>query len=193
MNHPIYFVRHGETEWNFDGRLQGQLDSPLTEKGQMQADRSGRILAREIADVSGFDIVASPLGRTLETARLALRHVGATPKLDARLAEIDLGQWSGLTLDEVENAHPELHETLSKPLWEFVSPGGETLEQATSRAKDWLSSIDRPTIAVSHGLIGRIIRGLHRDLPLIEAMHLEERQGVVIRLQGGQENELTLD
>lgn len=193
MDHTIYFVRHGETEWNFDGRLQGQLDSPLTEKGRSQADRSGQILAREIADASGFDVVASPLGRTLETARLALRHIGATPKPEKRLAEIDLGQWSGLTFEEVEVAHPELQATLSKPLWEFVSPGGESLEHATDRARSWLLSIGKPTIAVSHGLIGRIIRGIYLKLPLDQAMHLAERQGVVIRLQGGQEHELTLD
>lgn len=192
MDHPIYFVRHGETEWNVAGRFQGQRDSRLTERGRGQADAVGRILAREIDDVTAMDFVVSPLGRTLETARIALAHIGVTPRHDQRLAELSVGKWTGMTHYEVCAEYPDMADVLSQPMWEFKSPEGETLDQAVGRAKDWLASVTRPTVAISHGLIGRLIRGAYRGLTPNEAMTLREQQGVVILLENGQERQIAL-
>ncbi|MEO1249511.1 MAG: histidine phosphatase family protein, partial [Pseudomonadota bacterium] len=114
MDYPIYFVRHGETEWNVIGRFQGQHDSHLTERGREQAHAVGQILAREIDDIAPVDFVSSPLGRTLETARIALAHIGATPRHDPRLAEISVGRWTGMTFDEVCAEYPQMADVLSQ-------------------------------------------------------------------------------
>src|ERR1700759_389255 len=96
----IYYVRHGETQWNFDGRLQGQQDIPLNDLGRTQAAHAGGILgdlfARNGRDPSALAFVSSPLGRarsTMELVRGRLKLPPAGYALDDRLREIGYGHW----------------------------------------------------------------------------------------------------
>ena len=103
----IYLIRHGETEWNRAGRMQGQLDSPLTERGQTQARAVGETLAELTGGGDGLAMVASPLGRTMATATLIAEALGAKDiAADERLMEMSWGDWDGLTHPEIEARSP---------------------------------------------------------------------------------------
>src|SRR5262245_44604204 len=98
----IVFLRPGEPDWHDEGRLQGQQDVPLNDKGRGQAKRNGEVLKRIVPDVGTFDFVASPLGRARETMEIARTALGLDPKgyrCDHRLREATFGRWEGSTLD----------------------------------------------------------------------------------------------
>ena len=105
----VYFVRHGETSWNADSRLQGQADTDINAKGRAQATRNGEALARLIPDPAGFDFVASPLRRTRETMERVRAAMGLDPqsyRTDARLKEVHFGDWQGYTYAEMDVREP---------------------------------------------------------------------------------------
>ncbi|WP_299347974.1 histidine phosphatase family protein [uncultured Maritalea sp.] len=188
MSYPkILLMRHGETEWNVLGRTQGVLNSPLTANGRAQAEQLGRILFREIGSASGFDQYVSPLGRTLETAEGIKKHFDLAPIEDDRIQEINLGKIGGMTRFEVENEMPEQLEGKKGYEWYYGAPGGETFEQVYARSKSWLNSLKGPTIAVSHGQVGKVIRGIYCGFSKAQMLVLGEPQGVVHVLENGQE------
>ena len=101
----MFLVLHGQTEWNRDGRVQGHLDSPLTEDGRRQAVKAADILQGQNIVPGACAIVCSPIGRTRETARIIGTELGfdiSTIRSDERLKEVSLGQWEGHTYSEVE-------------------------------------------------------------------------------------------
>jgi probable phosphoglycerate mutase len=164
----IWLLRHGETEWNTEGRYQGALDSALTATGRAQADAMGASLARRFAHAAILPEVAlvSPLGRTRETARRAARFL--PPQItfteEPRLREVSAGSWDGLTQIEIEAEFPGMLDGSSPYDWFFRTPDGEGLEAALARAEAWLAGVSAPTLALSHGLFGRLLRGLYLGL-----------------------------
>lgn len=181
----IFLLRHGETEWNAAGRFQGQLDSPLTQKGRAQAVACGHRLAQ--LDVRADLFVASPLGRARQTAE-AIAGCAVMPDIafDARLAEVSLGSWDGLTLIDIDYQWPGVLDGSSADDWFFRSPDGESYELARDRAKAWLDHATGVTVAVSHGLTGRIIRGAYAGLTMPDALALPVPQDVIWHLHEGQ-------
>ena len=106
----IIFIRHGETDWNAEGRFQGQKDIPLNARGRAQARRNGETLIAAIPDVVEFDFVASPLYRTRETMEIARGAMGLDPagyRTDPILKEITFGHWEGYTAPELEVRFPD--------------------------------------------------------------------------------------
>jgi broad specificity phosphatase PhoE len=99
----LWFVRHGESVWNAEGRWQGQADPPLTERGRHQAQRAAERLAR----LGIACIVASDLGRARETAQILGARLGLAPSFDPALRELDVGRWSGHPVAEVARRWPE--------------------------------------------------------------------------------------
>ena len=199
----IYLVRHGETEWNRAGRVQGHLDSPLTANGEAQAHAVGEAL-RELIDGDGFDIVASPLGRTRATAAIirdALGDEGIAIATDDRLREISWGDWDGLTFDEIDTRDPGERARRRDDRWDHRPPGGESYAETALRAADWLAGADslagadpaRRLIAVSHGGIGRLLRGLYASLSRDEMLTLEQPQDAFHRLSDGQVGRIDAD
>jgi len=188
MPYPkILFIRHGETEWNAEGRTQGILNSPLTQKGRAQAEQLGKILVQHDVDPSDYFQVTSPLGRTLETVAGIQKHVSFDPIYESLLQEINLGNIGGMTRYEIEMEYPEHLQGKKRLDWYFGAPEGETFEQIKQRAKTWLDSLTGPTIAVSHGQLGKLIRGLYCGLTDEELLSSGEPQGVVIVLEDGKE------
>lgn len=183
--HPILLVRHGQTEWNVAARCQGQRDSDLTLHGRTQADHVGRVLARLLADDPDLRrtvrLVVSPLGRTLATAAIINRHLDLPIEKDARIAEVSFGAWEGMTREEIAAANPWLAD-LGPHGWQFHAPEGERYEQVQARLLAFLAEIDRPTIAISHGMTGRVLRAHYAGQDRDAAVRLSVPQDRVWRL-----------
>ena len=151
----IVFVRHGLTDWNASGRLQGQLDIPLNEAGRRQAE----ILRDRLAGKAFDGIYSSPLQRAAETARIIAGDKAVLE--DSRLAEIHHGEWQGRTDQEITAGWPELWKNWrSEPLG-YQSPGGETPANLRDRVDSFLKSVSSQLIlCISHGILIRMVRHL---------------------------------
>lgn len=168
----IYMVRHGQTDWNAESRLQGQKDIPLNETGRQQATGNGLALHGILGrDAAAFDFVSSPLGRTRETMERLRRAMGLDPleyRIDERLKEVSFGDWEGFTLPELKRRVPERIAARRLAKWDFIPPGAdaESYEILSWRAGAWLRDVRQPTICVSHG---GVIRALFKLLGEMEA------------------------
>ncbi|GAJ91932.1 histidine phosphatase family protein [Rhizobium rhizogenes] len=182
----IYLLRHGETVWNTLGRFQGQMDSPLTDYGLEQADFVANILSRELSDDSqSFEMQVSPLGRTRETAKRISHVLPLASREDSRLMEVTVGSWDGMTKFEIDSEFPGVLDGSDVFDWYFRSTDGETFDQACDRAKAWLADAQSPTVAISHGLFGRIVRGVYSGLSRREMLELPVPQDGFYRLHKG--------
>lgn len=180
----IFLVRHGETEWNRAARLQGQQDSPLTERGRAQARAAGRALER--LGAAGLPVWVSPLGRARASAALLAEEVALGPlTLEPRLQEVGLGSWEGLTCEAVAAAHPALVKGWSGHGYGFLSPDGEGYDRAAARVSGWLVEREGPCVAVAHGMIGRVLRALCTGLPREQAMAEALPQDVIWHFRDG--------
>jgi broad specificity phosphatase PhoE len=184
----IYLIRHGQTEFNRLGRFQGQCDSPLTDLGRDQASRVGALLAGLIGDPVGWRLSCSPLGRAADTARIIQAQAAlAAPVLDPRLAEIGMGSWDGLTEEEIAMVSPQVCVPSRYDLF-FASPDGEDYADIAGRLRSWLDEAladGRPHVAVSHGVAGRVLRGVYLGLDRDGQSKLPVPQDAVFRLAGG--------
>jgi broad specificity phosphatase PhoE len=160
----LYYIRHGETEWNALGRLQGTRDIPLNDLGRRQAAHAGAILsglfARDGRDEAELAFVASPLGRaraTMELVRGALNLPPNDYAIDERLREIAYGQWEGSTLAEAQLADPELFAKRQAGKWTVSAPGGESYVDVQRRVGAWYAELNVDTVAVAHGGTARAL------------------------------------
>ncbi|HUO54506.1 MAG TPA: histidine phosphatase family protein [Rhodoblastus sp.] len=160
----LFFLRHGETDWNAEGRLQGRQDIPLNAAGRDQASRAGRTLKKLLASAGlsphSVSYQSSPLTRTRETLEIVRRELGLPREggdLDARLVEFTFGRWEGLTWPEVCAADPELARARETDKWNFVPPGGESYAHLAERLAPWLAEQSGPSVVVSHGGVARAL------------------------------------
>jgi probable phosphoglycerate mutase len=187
----IFLVRHGETEWNRARRYQGWSDSPLTARGVAQAKAIGNCL-RAIPESAEAEMVASPTGRARRTAEIIAGCLGRTPPLrfDERLREISLGSWDGLNRAEIRT---RIGAGFAEFEWYFSTPEGESYEVFAGRIAAWLAEAgDGPVIAVCHGVVTRVLRGLYAGLPRAEALRLAVPQDRIFRLSGGAIEEIAV-
>jgi len=143
----IFFVRHGETALNRDGRLQGRIDLELSERGGEQVAR----VAQRFAPDSVARVYTSPLRRAQQTAEAIAAVCGAEVEVDDRLLELDYGEWDGKPLSEMRTPRGELW--FADPT--FAPPGGESLVAVTARVEAFCRDRIRPDgdqriVAVSH-------------------------------------------
>jgi broad specificity phosphatase PhoE len=189
----IYYIRHGETSWNAEGRLQGTRDVPLNDLGRRQAAHAGNVLAdllaRDGRDKSSLPFVASPLGRarmTMELVRGALKLAPEEYALDDRLREIGYGVWEGSTLAEMQAADPVLYTKRLTAKWTMAPEGGETYSQVQVRMRDWYDSVQGDTVAVAHGGTARALMvALGIETPTSAADLLIEQGAVYVFRDGG--------
>jgi len=160
----IYYIRHGETEWNAEGRLQGGQDIPLNNLGRKQAASAGGILAglfaRDGRSETSLAFIASPLGRarlTMELVRGALALPPHQYAIDDRLREIGYGRWEGATLAEMQVSDPEQFAKRQAEKWTVPPPGGESYAEVTARVSDWYRQLTADTVAVAHGGTARAL------------------------------------
>jgi probable phosphoglycerate mutase len=187
----LYVVRHGETQWNVEQRLQGRLDSPLTARGIEQVQRYARLLRAELHSEAAVRICASPLPRARKTAAM-LAELLAVPS--ERYSESELlveracGRWEGLCWHEIE----AMDGTDARKRWRewsvSVPDDGESLAEVYARAKAWLGlpRSSQPTIVVTHGVTSRVFRGAYLGLDSSDTMALEGHdQETIYVLSGG--------
>ena len=170
METKLIVARHGETEWNTQGRVQGHLDSPLTDRGRRQSEA----LARAVAAEPIAAIYSSDLGRALDTAAPVARVFGLAVRTELRLRERHLGVFQGLTFVDAARIHPELHARYrARDRGERLLTG-ESLEDVRVRIEDALASIavahpDRVVLVVTHGgaldQIFRLATGMPLEAP----------------------------
>ena len=182
----VYYIRHGETDWNVRGRLQGRHDVPLNARGRAQAMRCGEILrelfARDGLSVSELDFVSSPLGRARTTMELARAPLGLPAdgyRIEPQLAEIAFGEWEGFTIAQLHSRDPQRIAAREQDKWHFVPPGGESYQAVSLRMREWYEGLARDTVAVAHG---GTARGLIAYLGIAKpaaAPLLDIAQGVV--------------
>ena len=187
---PLYILRHGQTEWNAQHRIQGSLDSPLTALGRAQAAAQGEILRGR--DLEGFQAICSPQGRCFQTAALALDGLFGRIDTDPRLAEIGVGDWEGLRRDELlmDRAVDESEES-ALDLYERA-PGGEGFAALNIRCRAFLETLTRPSVLVTHGITSRMLRLIVLDRNLSEIGMLPGGQGVIYHLENGRMHQLTI-
>ena len=197
---PLYVLRHGETEWNTERRMQGTLDSPLTARGRAQAVAMGRTLARELAREPGPTVfLRSPLGRARETAVLIGRELGLEDhrwRDDLRLVELAYGRWEGLRWSEIEIEHPTAREAWRADPHAFCPPGGEShgaLRDRTASVLAEIAAAGRRTVIVGHGVSGAVLRGLNLGLDASAMFVLDKPQDAFFRLTGGAEDRILCD
>jgi probable phosphoglycerate mutase len=188
----LYYVRHGLTDWNIAGRLQGHRDTPLNQTGRAQAVACSEILrdlfAREGRPAAQYNYVSSPLSRareTMEIMRAALGIALAGYALEPRLTEISFGEWEGLTYAEVMARDPDIVAKREADKWQFLPPGGENYRQVVQRVGAWYATLAHDTVVCAHGGTGRALLALLGIAPPEEAVHHEIDQGVVYALAPG--------
>lgn len=157
----IYYIRHGETDWNAQGRLQGVQDVPLNELGRGQSAGAGRILAdlfaRDRRSEASLEFVASPLGRarqTMELVRAVLRLPPNEYAIDDRLREIGYGEWEGSTLAQAQEEDPDVFARRQVEKWTVSPPGGENYVSVQARMSgtiSWWSTRSRSPMAEPRG------------------------------------------
>jgi broad specificity phosphatase PhoE len=160
----VYYIRHGETEWNAEGKLQGGQDIPLNDLGRTQAANAGSILAglfaRDGRSEQSLAFVASPLGRarsTMELVRGALKLPASGYAIDDRLREIGYGDWEGSTLAQMQASDPDVFAARQAEKWTVPPPGGETYAAVQVRVRDWYDELTADTVAVAHGGTARAL------------------------------------
>lgn len=189
----VFYIRHGETDWNVAGRLQGQRDIPLNARGREQAAHCGRVLrdlfARDGRDPSHLDYLSSPLVRARDTMELARAAMELAPKsyaVDDALSEISFGDWEGFTIAQLHERDPQGIAQREHDKFHFLPPGGESYEMVMARMGVWYRSLTRDTVAVAHGGTARGLMaylGIAKPAaaPLIDIAH-----GVVYVFEGDQ-------
>ena len=182
MTTTVYLIRHGETTWNRIGRLQGHSDSPLTLRGTRQNESIGRALKGLTKDTT-YRFWASPLGRAQQSAAIISDIIGCdyhNIRFDKRLVEITLGDRDGYSSwKALANDFPEEVKIRENDPWNFCHPNGESSQLVQDRVKpileEWVH-MGGIHIVVSHGVVIKILRGLHLNLTPSETFALDRPQ-----------------
>jgi probable phosphoglycerate mutase len=191
--HRILFVRHGETDYNAEGRLQGQRDIPLNGKGREQAGAVGRSLRNVFGpELERLDVreafVASPLARACETMKIARMAMGLVPERFGRspeLKELTFGDWEGLTWPQVEARDPAGVAARRADIWNFAPPNGESYAMLAERLEPWLAGLTGDSFVVSHGGVARALMTLLAGISPETAASANVWQGRALVFENG--------
>jgi probable phosphoglycerate mutase len=188
----IYFIRHGETQWNAERRYQGRRDIPLNEKGKGQADQNGRTLAALFAarglNPNEFEWHGSPLGRTRETmerVRAAFTEPLPEVKYDVRLMEISFGILEGELFEQLPANMAVAPGSRTADYWEFRPENGENYRDVEARLAEFSSVLEGPSVVVAHGGIARTLRVLVERAPIVEVVNWAPPQDVIMHFKPG--------
>ncbi|WP_281705098.1 histidine phosphatase family protein [Aeromonas taiwanensis] len=161
MARRIMVLRHGETLFNAQQKLQGHCNSALTDRGIAQAKSVGLRLAQHLTG-RPYRVYASDLGRAMQTAAIVcaeLNYPADEIVPEPRVREFSLGRWEQCTIPELLAAQPDL---LERRDWYLQAPGSESCDAVRTRLHNWLASLpeEQDVVVVSHGLTGIVLRGM---------------------------------
>ncbi|EOK5971078.1 histidine phosphatase family protein [Vibrio parahaemolyticus] len=186
MTRRIFVLRHGETEFNADKKLQGHCDSSLTSKGSDQARRVGTTL-KQYVENRPFRVYSSTLGRALQTSQIVCEELNYSYEnlnKEPRLKEFSLGEWEQRTIPSLEQEIPNL---LAQNDWYLQAPNCETYESVRERLSSWLSDVahDEDIVVVSHGLTGIVLRGLLLGMDYTQVWQQDLPQDALFIIEDG--------
>ena len=194
----LILVRHGESEWNRAGRIQGQVNSPLTDLGISQARAisdylSGIFLNQEL------EIYSSPLVRAIQTAQIIAKgidHLSSEVIIEERLNDFNLGEISGTYgWDKVAEIFPEQAQLRLQDPMRFHPSGGESGAEFEARLRSLMEELkgdDTTKLLVSHGIVNKFIRGIYKNISGKEMINLGESQNTIYCLEHGDETEIKI-
>ena len=194
----LILVRHGESEWNRAGRIQGQVNSPLTDLGISQARAisdylSGIFLNQEL------EIYSSPLKRAIQTAEIIAKgidHLSSEVIIEERLNDFNLGEISGTYgWDKVAEIFPEQAQLRLQDPMRFHPSGGESGAEFEARLRSLMEELmgdDKTKLFVSHGIVNKFIRGIYKNISGKEMINLGESQNTIYCLEHGDETEINI-
>ena len=194
----LILVRHGESEWNRAGRIQGQVNSPLTDLGINQAKATRDYLSGILLNQQ-LEIYTSPLDRALQTAEIIAQGIDYPSRkiiIEERLNDFNLGEISGtFGWDKVAEIFPEQAQLRLQDPMRFHPSGGESGAEFEARLRSLLEDLkDDGTLKlmVSHGIVNKFIRGILKNLSGKEMVELGESQNTIYRLEQGEETEIKI-
>ncbi len=173
---PLYFIRHGETDWNLEKRFQGQTDIPLNVRGKLQALENAALLEKAATDIDQLSFISSPLSRAIETTEIILQAskiANSRYAIDDSLTEISFGLWEGLTPAEAKQQYYQQRQRRRADRWTIAPPEGESFVSRVTAIRQFLTGVTANSVIVSHSGIMRIIFQLLLDTPPREAVRLE--------------------
>ena len=179
----VYLARHGQTVWNTEGRSQGQLDSPLTPAGLLQAEGAADLVASMPVD----QVFCSPLGRARTTAATIASPLGRPLEVVDDLREVHHGRLAGLTYPEIERDHPQELANRAQDKYGYRFPGGESYADVDRRAERALAQIRatevRRPLIVAHEMINRMLLRALLDVDPQAALTFTHPNDVIYRIQ----------
>lgn len=166
----IYLVRHGQTDWNLERRIQGNTDIPLNQEGMAQSEALAARLQGERFDA----VFSSDLVRAVQTAQILAERLSAPLFCDARLREVDHGEWEGMLISDVRSQSEHEYSAFRDDQPGARAPGGETVEEAARRVESAVGEAARRypggrILIVSHGLALALLRCRMQKAPLNQA------------------------
>ena len=192
----IILLRHGETEWNVEGRYQGQLNSPLTKLGEAQAKRNAMKIKPYLATLDGFRFLSSPMGRAKETALIVADTLAISQDkiefVDA-IKEFNYGKFEGRTKAFCLEHYREEYEAREADKWDYLIEGGESYGMVTERLNGWLMTLrgDEVIVMVAHEMVNRALRGIYSNFPKEKILKLRQPNDMVIKLENRSETVVT--
>jgi probable phosphoglycerate mutase len=181
---PIIFVRHGETDWNRQGLIQGSIDTSLNDSGHDQSKAVAALLARSRFEWGDFQIIASPQIRAMQTAQYILNALSRSlDGVEPRVRELGFGVWEGKPFWELKASPVYPADAQGRFYWK--PEGGESYEDGVARVNAWHAGLTRPTLVISHGAVGRCLMGSVAGLGPADIVNLKTPQGAYCRLQDG--------
>ncbi len=170
----LFIARHGETVYNAAGRMQGQgqVHTPLTPRGFAQADEMGRALALWLGTRQSLSLWASSAGRAQQTMAIIAHHIEADffdVRVDPRLEEIDVGDWSGRNYADIIAEQGDILDR-EVGLFSVKPPNGEWYDDIARRLESWIAdALAEPgdAVVLMHGMSARVLRGLLLGLPVL--------------------------
>ncbi|WP_062225950.1 histidine phosphatase family protein [Aureimonas frigidaquae] len=188
----LIVIRHGETQWNREGRIQGWQDQPLTLEGVRQARAVAEALKPAIDPSGRMAFWMSPLPRAVQTASL-LADAWNLPfrafRPDPALREMGFGRWEGLTRDEIGNADPDGWKRYRADAWSVAAGGGESRAVVEDRLRLFLSKLQegRPHVLVTHSVCLHVLRRIFSGVGPADALAYSAAQTTAFRLCPGRE------
>jgi broad specificity phosphatase PhoE len=184
MHNPIIFVRHGETEWNRQGLIQGSVETDLNETGHAQAKFVADLLARQDIEWRDYHIVVSPQKRAQQTAGYILNALGRDmDSVEPRVRELGFGIWEGKPFWELKASPVYPADAEGRFYWRPQL--GENYQDGVARVNDWRSELRQPTLVIAHGAVGRCLMGSVAGLGPAALVMLPTPQGRYCLLTDG--------